>query len=77
MWSAVLGWVVQGIIIAALVGAAFGVLSMTPPQYSLAQIFFTIASVLLRARVGWCSLPEKDKTAQVSTSRAAPRYLWL
>jgi multidrug transporter EmrE-like cation transporter len=53
MWSAVFGWAVQAVIIAGLIGAAFGVLSMTPPQYTLGQAFFTVAGIIAVARVGW------------------------
>src|SRR5712691_3335314 len=53
MWSVLVGWGFVGIIVGLLISAAFGVLSMTPPQHTLAEVGFSISAVILLTRVGW------------------------
>jgi len=53
MWSVLVGWGFVGIIVGLLISAAFGVLSMTPPQHTLAEVGFSITAVILLSRVGW------------------------
>lgn len=54
LWTVVLGWPVVGAIVVLLIGqAGIGVLSMNPPQYTIAQISFALAGLILVLRTGW------------------------
>ena len=65
MWSVLTGWVFVGALFALLVGAGFSVMSMTPPQYTLAEAFFTIAAIVLLGRTAWWVAFEHRPTASV------------
>jgi hypothetical protein len=53
MWAVILGWTVVSIIAVALVGVGFSVMSMTPPEFFMAKMCFTLAAVIFFARVGF------------------------
>jgi hypothetical protein len=53
MWSVLFGWVFSATMVLAIIGTGWAVLSMSPPQYTLAQAFFTIGALLLISRTGW------------------------
>ena len=38
MWSALLSWVTVGVTVPVIVGIGIGVLSMSPPHYSISQV---------------------------------------
>jgi hypothetical protein len=52
MWSVVFGWTVVGIVIGLLIGAGFSVMSMAPPQLTLAKVFFTASAIVFILRLG-------------------------
>jgi len=49
----------------ALVGAGFAVLSMTPPQYTLAQVFFSLSALFLIVRTGWWVVFESNHQSEL------------
>src|SRR4051812_15090556 len=53
MWSILLGWPVLGTVVIIAFGTGIGLLSMTPPHFTLAQVLFSIAAGLLGGRVAW------------------------
>lgn len=53
LWTVVLGWPLVGIIVVLLIGTGVGVLSMSPAQYTIAQVSFALASLILISRTGW------------------------
>jgi hypothetical protein len=46
MLEAIFSWSVLSIIICLLIGAGFGVLSMTPPRHRIAEVCFCIAAII-------------------------------
>lgn len=52
-WTAVFGWPSVGAIVLLLIGVGWNVLSMSPPQYVIAQVLLTAATLILLARTGW------------------------
>jgi hypothetical protein len=53
MWGALLSWASVAIVVSLLVSGGLGVMSMTPPAYTVAQMSFSIAALILSARLGW------------------------
>jgi hypothetical protein len=47
IWQALFGWAVLGTVVAVLIGIGFGVLSMTPPDFTIARICFSLAAGIL------------------------------
>jgi hypothetical protein len=63
-------WGVVSFVLAALIGAGFGVLSMSPPQHTLAEIFFSVAAVILLSRSGWWLLFEHSPAMPIARTTA-------
>ncbi len=53
MWSALLSWVTVGVTVPVIVGIGIGVLSMSPPHYSISQVCFSVSAAILAARLAW------------------------
>jgi len=47
IWQVLFGWAVLGSIIILLIGIGFGVMSMTPPDFTIARICFSVAAAIL------------------------------
>lgn len=53
MWSVLVNWYTVGIVTPVLIGIGIGVLSMTPPHYTVAQACFSFSASILGGRLGW------------------------
>lgn len=51
MWKSVHGWPVIGAAFAVLVGIGVGVLSMTPPDFTISRVGFTAAASILSMKI--------------------------
>lgn len=52
MWSILFSWPVVGILVPVLIGIGVGVMSMSPPEFWIARSCFSLAALILLARVG-------------------------
>jgi hypothetical protein len=53
IWNDLLGWAVCAVVAGFFIASAVGVLSMTPPQHGLAEVLFTVGSLMILCRSGW------------------------
>ena len=53
MWETLLGWAVLSTVVLMLVGVGVGVRGASPPDLPFAKWCFSVAYLLLLARVGW------------------------
>ncbi len=61
MWGDLFSWTVVGILVPILIGVGVGVMSMTPPEYWVARVCFTVACILLSAKIGiWLIISESS-----------------
>lgn len=57
MWSVLWSWTVIGFILSLIVGVGFSVMSMSPPEFTFARVCFSVAAIILLARVGTWLVP--------------------
>jgi len=53
MWAIFTSWIAVGIVVPVLIGIGVGVMSMNPPDFLVARVAFSIAALILIARVAW------------------------
>ncbi len=69
MVQAILSWGVLGTIVVVLVGVGFGVLSMRPPRYRIAEACFALAALILWARFSfWAVISTVGKKEKLGVS---------
>jgi len=61
------GWAVVGAAVAIIIGIGGALLGMNPPQYGLAVVSFSVAALLLGARIAWWLATEQDETASTTS----------
>ena len=59
MWAILASWITVAAVVPVLIGIGVGVMSMNPPEYSVAQVSFTLAALILLGRAGWWIAFEK------------------
>jgi hypothetical protein len=62
MWTILFGWTIIGFAVGMFISGGFGVMSMNPPQYTLAQVFFSLSMILIISRTGWWLAFEKARS---------------
>ncbi|MFZ0050226.1 MAG: hypothetical protein WAK96_00490 [Desulfobaccales bacterium] len=66
MWGDLFSWAVVGILVPILIGVGVGAMSMTPPEYWVARVCFTIACILLFAKIGiWLIISESPLAQRI------------
>ncbi|MFH0873045.1 MAG: hypothetical protein V1878_11265 [bacterium] len=53
MCSILASWVTVGAVVPVFIAIGLGVLSMNPPDFTIARVSFTFAAIMLLARIGW------------------------
>ena len=53
LWSIFGSWITVGIVVPVLIGIGVGVMSMSPPDFMIAKASFSVAALVLAARVAW------------------------
>jgi hypothetical protein len=53
MLQVLTGWIFLGILVPVIIGIGIGVLSMAPPEFSIAKACFSLAACILLAKTAW------------------------
>ena len=59
MWQSLFGWPVTSVVVSVIIGFGWVVVSIPLPQFNVAQSAFTIAALLLSAKVAHFVIAEE------------------